>query len=214
MTNARHHPTDETLAAFASGRLDEARGLIVASHVALCGQCRAAVRGLEGIGGALLEQIEPAPLAGDAMERALARLDADSPATVAPPAGDADESGLPAPLRGYAAGRWRWIGRGVEWRSIDVPSADGTRVFMLRARPGIKLPRHKHAGTEWTCVFQGAFRHQLGTYGAGDFDEADESVEHDPVVEDGETCVCLVALQGGIVLQGWLGRLLQPLIRI
>ena len=35
----------------------------------------------------------------------------------------------------------------------------------------------------------------------GDFDEADESIEHNPVVEEGMPCICLVALQGGIELQ-------------
>jgi putative transcriptional regulator len=95
-----------------------------------------------------------------------------------------------------------------------VPSDDAVRVFMLKAAPGTKLPKHRHTGTEWTCVFQGAFRHQLGRYGAGDFDEADESVEHDPVVEEGDTCICLVALRGSIELQGFFGRLLQPLVRI
>ncbi len=85
---------------------------------------------------------------------------------------------------------------------------------MLKAAPGTRLPRHRHTGTEWTCVFEGAFRHDLGRYGAGDFDEADESIEHNPVVEEGMPCICLVALQGGIELQSWVGRLIQPLIRL
>jgi putative transcriptional regulator len=76
------------------------------------------------------------------------------------------------------------------------------------------LPRHRHTGTEWTCVFEGAFTHAFGRYGAGDFDEADASVEHDPVVDAEHGCVCLVALQGHIELQGWLGRLIQPFVRI
>jgi putative transcriptional regulator len=33
-------------------------------------------------------------------------------------------------------------------------------------------------------------------------------------VEMGEVCICLVALQGSIRLEGFLGRLLQPLVRI
>ena len=90
--------------------------------------------------------------------------------------------------RAVAAGRCR----------ID----QGVRVFMLKAAPGTRIPRHKHTGTEWTCVFEGAFRHDLGRYGPGDFDEADETVEHNPVVEDDEPCVCLVALQGSIDFRG------------
>ena len=85
---------------------------------------------------------------------------------------------------------------------------------MLKAAPGTKLPHHKHMGYEWTCVLEGAFEHQFGRYGPGDFDEADETMEHKPTVCEGVPCICIVALQGGIELQSWLGRLLQPLIRL
>jgi putative transcriptional regulator len=130
------------------------------------------------------------------------------------PAPRAAAGELPAPLDRYAMGPWRWIGRGVQWRSVDVKSDEGVRVFMLKGAPETRLPRHRHTGTEWTCVFEGAFTHALGRYGAGDFDEADESVEHDPTVDAEHGCVCRVALQGHIELQGWLGRLIQPFVRI
>jgi putative transcriptional regulator len=85
---------------------------------------------------------------------------------------------------------------------------------MLKARPGTNLPHHKHTGYEWTCVLQGAFEHEFGRFGAGDFDEADETMEHKPRVCEGEPCICIVALQGNIELQSRLGRFLQPLIRL
>jgi putative transcriptional regulator len=204
-----HHPSDATLAAFASGRLDEARALVVATHLSLCAQCRDAVRAFEHVGGALLEDIEPATLSAGALERATAQL--DLPETISAARRTATD-GLPAPLGQYELGSWRWIGRGVQWRPVTVGSEDGCRVFMLKAAPGIRLPRHRHTGTEWTCVFEGAFRHDLGRFGPGDFDEADESDEHNPSVEDQMPCICLVALQGSIKLQSWMGRLLQPLI--
>jgi len=211
-----HHPSGETLAAFASGQLDEARALVVASHVALCPECRASLRRLEDFGGALLAGTDPAAMAGDALARSLAALDASpvaapSESLVTPPP---RSDGLPAPLAAYDLGPWRWIGRGVELRKVDVVSDEGLRVFMLRAQPGTRLPRHRHKGDEWTSVFEGAFRHQHGRFGPGDFDEADESVEHHPTVEAGVPCICLVALDKGIAFQGWIGRLLQPLVRM
>jgi putative transcriptional regulator len=212
-----HHPSDTTLAAFASGTLDEARALVVATHLSRCPQCRDAVRTFESVGGALLDAAAPADLSAGALDRVLAKLGKIEklPEAAAPVRRDlAAAEALPVPLSHYAMGPWRWLGRGIAWRAVDVPSGDAVRVFMLKAKPGTKLPKHRHTGTEWTCVFQGAFRHQLGRYGAGDFDEADESVEHDPVVEEGDTCICLVALQGSIELQGFFGRLLQPLVRI
>jgi putative transcriptional regulator len=208
-----HHPSDATLAAYAAGNLDEARGLVVASHVSLCGACRNAVRGFEAAGGALLEALEPAELSTGALQRAMAAL---GPLDIIAPAvpGAATASDLPAPLSHYTVGPWRWIGRGVQWRPVEVASEEGVRVFMLKARPGTKLPRHRHTGTEWTCVFHGAFTHDLGRYGSGDFDEADASVEHNPTVDAEQGCVCLVALQGQIELQGFIGRLIQPFVRI
>jgi putative transcriptional regulator len=208
-----HHPSDATLAAFASGALDEARGIVVAAHLSLCAQCRGTVQAFEEVGGVLLGDVEPAALSAGALQRAMAAL---GPLDIVAPAirGAGATDDLPAPLSHYAVGPWRWIGRGVQWRPVDVASKEGVRVFMLKAAPGTKLPRHRHTGTEWTCVFDGAFSHALGRYGAGDFDEADESVEHDPVVDAAHGCVCLVALQGHIELQGWLGRLIQPFVRI
>jgi putative transcriptional regulator len=120
---------------------------------------------------------------------------------------------VPVTLSSYGLGAWRWIGLGIYWRPVEIPREQDTRVFMLKAAPGTVLPHHKHTGAEWTCVLQGAFRHQQGRYGAGDFDEAGQQIEHHPVVEDGADCICLVALQGQLQLQGWFGRLLQPFVR-
>jgi putative transcriptional regulator len=210
-----HHPSAATLGAYAAGTLDEARALIVATHLSLCPQCQHARLAFEQVGGMLLETASAADMSAGALDRALARLpSAEAPAARLPVAGRSGGGEFPAPLEHYALGSWRWIGRGVQWRSVDVASDDNVRVFMLKAAPGTRLPRHRHTGSEWTCVFEGAFRHDLGRYGAGDFDEADESVEHNPVVEEGMPCICLVALQGGIELQSWVGRLIQPFIRL
>jgi putative transcriptional regulator len=210
-----HHPSDATLAAFASGTLDEARAVVVATHMSLCAQCRKAVLAFECVGGALLEDAEPAEMSAGALERAMAQLDTAAPVEAVVAHQDSgDEDVLPAPLKQYGMGPWRRLGGRVQLRPIEVPSNDGVRVFLLKGAPGTRLPRHRHIGTEWTCVFQGAFRHELGRYGAGDFDEADETIEHHPVVGDGVPCICVVALQGGIKLQSLIGRLVQPFIRI
>lgn len=208
-----HHASDTTLAAFAAGTLDEARAVVVATHISQCGECRAALRAFESVGGALLDAVDPVAMNAGALERTMTKL---APIEKVASVRDdrSDDAALPGPISQYALGPWRWLGRGVEWRTVGVPSHNSVRVFMLKAKGGTKLPKHRHTGTEWTCVLQGAFRHGGGRYGVGDFDEADESMEHDPVVEEGDTCICLVALQGNIELRGFIGRLLQPLVRI
>ena len=154
-----HHPSDETLATFAAGGLDEARALVVSTHLALCATCRHALHGLELLGGVLLDEIEPAAMTTHALDDALARLQSE-PGVPSKAAASPGDPGLPAPLRPYGFGRWRHIARGLELRPVDVASGDDVRVFMLRAQPGIRLPRHRHKGDEWTCVFEGAFRHR------------------------------------------------------
>jgi putative transcriptional regulator len=207
-----HHPTDPTLAAFAAGTLDEGRALVVSTHLVGCAACRGAVRSFERLRGIALEDAVPVPLEDGALQRTLQQISSNDAAQPISPGRDRSEA-QPTPLSAYSLGKWRRIAPGLQFRPVAVP-AEGTRVFMLKAAPGIRIPHHAHAGLEWTCVLQGAFSHQLGRYGAGDFDEADDTIEHQPVVEAGVECVCLVALQGQIQLKSWMGRLMQPFIRI
>lgn len=211
-----HHPTEETLATFVNGSLCEGNSLVVATHVAHCRECSGLLRNLSEVGGCLLEEADAVSISPASRSATMAQLDA---------AAVLSEPQLPRPAPGnrqramdlmslYDHGAWKWVGPGVYHQFLDVPSEAGTRVFVLKAAPGTRLPDHRHLGTEWTCVLKGAFRHDHGRFGAGDFDEADETVEHNPFVEVGEECICLVALNGNVEMTGWLGRLIQPFVRI
>jgi putative transcriptional regulator len=102
----------------------------------------------------------------------------------------------------------------VHVRPIVLPEASDTRVFLLRSGPGTKMLQHTHTGVEMTCVLSGAFRHDGGHYGPGDFDLGDETVDHLPIVDADADCVCLVAMQGKLRLNGLIGRLIQPFVRL
>jgi putative transcriptional regulator len=212
---SRHHPKNETLAEFAAGTLDEGRSLVVAAHLSMCKECRAVVSAFEAVGGAMLETIEPAALSEGAASRALAAVERE-PLRVtraksgARPVWQAEQQ----TLLGYDLGPWRWVAPGLHYRAVKTPKAIDTRVFMLKAVPGLKIPEHVHTGTELTCVLSGAFIHEGGRYAAGDCDDADQDVGHSPVIDDGEVCVCIVAMQGDISLTGIIGRMIQPFIRI
>jgi putative transcriptional regulator len=210
------HPTDETLTAFAAGNLDEGRSVVVAAHAEMCARCRSWVTMMESVGGVVLSGLPPTAMADDALRRVLARIDSSERAPDGRVASDLapDLPMLPMAARSYTIGRWRWMGPGVHWRPIEVPSEAGARVFLLKAAPGTKMPNHTHTGTELTLVLSGAFAHQGGHYGRGDIDEADDTVEHQPIVAAGEDCVCLVAMEGQLRLTGFVGRLLQPFVRI
>jgi putative transcriptional regulator len=214
---SRHHPKTTTLAEFAAGTLDEGRSLVVASHLAMCGDCRKYISALEQVGGQLLTEIEPVAMAPGAAARVLRLMESESNA---PRANAPEQTTMPVwqperkTLLGYELGPWRWVAPGLHRRVVKVPAAGDTRVFMLKAAPGLKIPEHNHTGTELTCVLAGAFIHESGRYAAGDCDDADEDVGHSPVIDDGKECICLVAVQGEIKLTGMIGRLIQPFVRI
>lgn len=201
-----HHPNEVTLAEFAAGSLDEGRSLVVATHVGMCPACRRFLSALGRVGGHMLEHSQPVALADGAKAQALARLDTASPREGEARARDA--------LSRYRIGPWRWVGPGIHRRIVDVPSDIGTRVFFLKAAAGMTMPEHRHSGTELTLVLSGAFAHKGGRFAAGDIDDADHDDEHDPIIEPGEDCVSLVAMQGHLRLNSLLGRLIEPFVRL
>ncbi|MCB1511888.1 MAG: hypothetical protein KDJ36_13385, partial [Hyphomicrobiaceae bacterium] len=70
-----HHLDDATLMRYASGDLDEAFLVVVASHLAMCDHCREAVRRAEEIGGELLEEGDAAALGPSSFDALMRRLD-------------------------------------------------------------------------------------------------------------------------------------------
>ena len=211
-----HHPDDSWLLSYAAGTLDLGQQVAIATHLRGCARCRAFARTLECVGGALLADAEPTPLSEGRRERALAQLDRveASPPAPAPETARDEAARLPAFVEGFAMGPWRKLGTSVRTRPIMLPEASATRVFLLESKPGAKVFAHTHGALEMTCVLAGAFRHQGGRFAAGDIDIAQSDDHHDPEIEPGETCLCLVAMQGDLRWQGLMGRMMQPFIRI
>lgn len=212
----QHHPSDLLLTGFAAGTLDHGTHIAVATHLVGCAPCRGWIRSLEQVGGAVLADLPPTAMSSDALARVEARLRQPAPAASARPASTAldDVPGLPAFVRRYRAGAWKWVAPRLHLRPIEVRDAETTRVFLLRCGAGVQLVEHTHSGVEMTCVLSGSFSHDGGRYGAGDFDLGDGSVDHRITIGAAEDCLCLVAMQGRLRLQGWLGRLMQPFVRI
>lgn len=210
-----HHPADETLIAYAGGALDTARRIVVASHLERCDACRTFVYRAEHVASALMEDMPPVEMSADALQRTLARIEVTSTSQAGGRVVDEHwEPGIPACLHGYDLGAWRWVGPGVGMRSILLPQKNATRLFLLRGAPGTRLPQHTHTGAELTSILGGSYHHDGGNFGAGDFEEADERIEHRPIVGGEQHCICLVALDGRLKLSGMLGALLSPFVRL
>jgi putative transcriptional regulator len=215
----QHHPGDELLLPLAAGRLSAGQALVVSAHLEGCAECRTRLHALQALGGTLLEQAEPAPLAAGAWERTLHRIDgpAPVPAPAATPAAPRpalpDGVAWPASLRGCRVSGWHWMGPGMRYARIGIPHDPDASLYLLRIGEGRSLPRHTHGGVELTQVLCGTFDDGRARFGPGDFDAADEAVHHQPVVQPGATCLCLayvgarMRFDGRIagVIAGWIG---------
>lgn len=212
-----HHPTNSMLAAFAAGTLDHGQHVAVATHLVSCPQCRAFMRSMEQVGGAVLASLPPAAMSTGALAAVEARLNEPvrpAAAVITPTVPETEVPGLPKFVRRYRFGNWKWIAPSVHLRPIALPYESDTRAFLLKSGPGTKMLQHTHTGVELTCVLSGAFRQDGSRYGPGDFDLGDETINHQPIVEGGQDCICLVAMQGELRLNGLLGRIMQPFVRL
>jgi len=217
--NIKHHLTDPLLMAYSAGQLPEAFNLVVATHVSLCDDCRARLGSFDAIGGAMLATAEPVHLDDDALEVALARIaDApdDRPVPAAPPPASRKD-GLPQPLVAYIGGdlsavKWRPIGMGV--RQAVLPTSPEAQVRLLYIPAGVAVPDHGHRGMELTLVLQGAFRDASDRFGPGDIEVADEHMQHKPVAEAGDACICLAATDAPLRFSGLIPKIAQSLFGI
>ena len=202
----RHHASEDTLLAFATGHLSSGATLATAVHLKACGPCARTVRLLEQVGGALLEEEPAEPLEPGALERVLKALNEPPPKVAA-------VAGGRAALEGHPIGRWRWAGPGFRMAPLRGSKTGAERVFLLEGKAGAKLPRHGHRGPERIAVLRGAYHVGDEVFAAGDFAEADDACTHDLMVGPDANCVCLVVTEGRLRFAGP-ARLIQPFLRI
>ena len=210
-----HHVSDELLTAHAAGLLAEPLALLVRTHLSLCRRCAAEARGLETVGGALLDDAAPAALSTGFRERVLDAIER-APLVAAPSASGAIGD-VPAPLVPHVGNhfdkvKWRSFGAVGEVRLM--PEVDGYVTRLLRIRPGAGVPDHTHEGHEATLVIKGAFSDVTGRYGPGDVSLVDGELDHSPVAEAGEVCICLAVTDAPLRLTGSIGRFLNPFVRL
>ena len=213
-----HHPEAELLLDYAAGKASQAASVLVATHLALCPECRRQVREYEAIGGALIESTPPVALSQDALSSVMAQLDEaweEAPTPV--PAVDAETmQTVPEPLRGYLSAGieglpWKTRGLGVREAVLDLGD-HSVRSSLIRIAPGKRILSHTHGEVERTMVLKGAYTDSTGRYGRGDVAVGTPDLDHTPVAEMGEECLCLIVVEGGLQFTGRFSRLLNPLM--
>ena len=215
MNKIKHHLTDALLMGYAAGTLPEAFNLVVATHISMCDDCRAALASYDAVGGAVMVESDPVSMAEDALATAMSRISASKHIKRSAP--KPVDYVFPEPLREYAGGdldrvKWRRVGGGVS--QMVLQTANGASVRLLHIPAGTAVPDHGHRGVELTLVLQGAFVDATDRFAAGDVEVANEDLNHTPVAEAGVDCICLAATDAPLRFNGFMPRLAQRFIGI
>lgn len=212
---AEHHPNEELLATYAIGGLSTAQSVLIATHLTLCGDCRAICDSYDAIGGALLSDSLEEPITSELMNSVMAHLEDPEleSSTCIEKFDDHTSRIIPAPLRAELAVPissivWKKLGNKVDYVELatDEPSI---KARILRLAPGTRMPSHTHTGTEMTVVLAGGFSDKFGHYQRGDVAVLDHDDVHDPKVDEGEECLCYVVTDAPLKFIGFIGLFLN-----
>ena len=219
MTNTTGLLPDEWLVSYASGALTEAQALVVACHVSYHDELKKRVADAEAIGGVLLEGVVPARLSIGALDSAFKAIEAldEDDETPAAAAAAVKDPRMPAPLadvlgKGFDELKWGFMGPGMKKLMLRTYE-NGERLWLLRAKGGTEMPFHDHRGLEFTLVLTGGYKVGDAHYTPGMMEVAGPEVtNHQPIIDEGEDCICLAVTDAPIRLHSMIGRLFQPFI--
>lgn len=203
--------------AYSAGHLPEAMNLIVATHISMCDECRAALASFDAVGGAMLEACETADMSPSSLSSVLEMIHTQDRQhhAAAPVSAQVKDSVLPPPLIDYIGGgldnvQWRSAGMGV--KQAILPTSKGASARLLHIPAGTALPDHGHHGMELTLVLQGAFQDEGGYFGRGDIEIASADLDHTPVADITEDCICLAVTDAPLKFKGLVPRIAQPFL--
>ncbi|MEL7048065.1 MAG: ChrR family anti-sigma-E factor [Pseudomonadota bacterium] len=213
-----HHPDDATLMSYAAGSLPEALSAVVATHLAMCRCCRDEVADMELLGSILMGDIKQTPTSRTVSRAMLHSCEAD----VAEDEFD-DIAESEGDIRGPLARLigedlddipWKRLGFGVWHYPIQLRGSGRGDLRLLKVAPGQVMPEHGHGGSELTLLLRGSYRDEVGHFGVGDVADLDDEVEHTPVADPKEGCVCLIASEEKARFKSVFARMVQPLTGI
>mgnify|MGYP001823911758 FL=1 len=209
-----HHPDASTLMSYAAGSLPEVLSAVVAAHIEVCPHCAAEVAEMERIGASLFERIEAVPM----LEPALGANEKSSTQELAQlldtrfAAEDPDESVLTRLLgRELSDVHWKRLGFGIWHHPIQLSPGTQGDLRLIKVAPGQVMPEHGHGGSELTLVLAGAYSDETGCYRTGDVSDLGDDVEHRPISDPSEGCICLIASEQKARFKDVVARIFQPL---
>lgn len=220
MTNTmtiNHHPDDATLLSFSAGSLPVNLAIVVSCHLPFCKQCKQRIIQAERIGGEIFDKVTPIDLPEKVKDQVMERLSTSSSKAqreiVENDFRRNKFSEVPLPLQRFVGDsfdnlNWKYLVPGLKQVKVDIGEEGNIR--LLKISPGTCMPLHSHHGSELTLVLKGSYNDEIGCFKAGDIADTDSDIEHQPIANSNEDCICLIATDAPLKFKGIISRLLQP----
>jgi putative transcriptional regulator len=217
--NIKHHLDEATLVSYAAGSISQAMALVAACHISFCPSCQKRASESEAIGGLLLDGLDEVDISEDALDRVMACLDNEpdiEPSIITSKKLQNFDDDLPKPLRECLDGSldevpWKRIVTGVYYHDLPFKAEKGGVSKLLKIAPGKSMLPHTHDGNELTLILRGSFSDEVGRFTVGDIADLDDEIEHQPLVDSDEDCICLIATDAPLKFSTLFGRLVQPM---
>lgn len=210
--------SEASITDYALGNLSPAKHIIMACQSEISEKVAEEVSFQEEIASSFLDKTEPMSLSPNFLGEVLEKL----------PHSESDERSQTLP-QGLAPKTLRSVlGHGLQdmkWRSM-VPGVavhdvlgnrryeEGERLYLLKAKGGMKMPQHSHKGEEWSLILTGSYSIGETTYRRGDLHIEDDTVTHAPHIDEGEDCICLVMTEGPLVMKSLIPKIVQKVVGI
>jgi putative transcriptional regulator len=218
------HLDEATVMAFAAGTLGEAHAVVATAHLAVCPSCRSTLREMEAIGGLTLASQPKEAVSNSCREATLASLDGvrveKRAAKKASVKVESAKANMPDALARLLGNKpldqlaWKKKAPGIAVFDVPMPANASGKLKLVSLAPGMTMPEHGHGGEELTYVLSGSYSDHTGSYAAGDVADLDEDTDHMPIVDGGETCICLIAIEAPAKYKSIWARLAQPFVGI
>jgi putative transcriptional regulator len=216
-----HHPDDASLVSFVAGALEASFEIVVACHLSQCSHCRDKILQMENVGHSMFQAVAPVmPKGRDDFLASLGVM--ESSETIASnqridsmPCDDGLIRDVTIPseitrvLNGEAKSlQWKSVAPGIQQIKLE---CQDNNLSLLKIAPGTSVPLHGHQGSEMSMVIQGSFSDEIGRFRPGDVEDICTGMDHQPITDRSEDCICIVALDGPVQFHGIMPKLFQSL---
>lgn len=213
---------DDAVLDYAIGNLSPAKHALMACAIELDSDLAEMSAVQTSVAATMLDNVEAVPLSPLFIGKVLEQIPANPPLIAANDSPSNEIRLSPKPLRDLMDGAglrdivWKSLVPGVAVHDVlgNRRTKNGDRLYLLKAKGGMRMPEHSHNGEEWTLILKGSYSVDGKIYKRGDLHMEDENGTHSPEITEGEDCVCLVMTQGPLVMKGWLPKIVQRVVGI